>query len=456
MEPLTKNQTHIARITGYTSSGYGVCRINGRAVFVPFALPDELWEILILKVTSAAVYGKGAHLIEPSPERQEPPCPAFGKCGGCSLLHMSYAEELSFKLSRVNDAMERIAGLTIRADEIRPAAARERYRNKVIFNFSADAEGRTSCGFYRERSHELTPITDCLLAPELAIRAAKALCAFMDAERLPLYDERTRKGTLRHLFVRRATRKSGAVAVVVSARGFGAKTEKLVCALRQAAPELTGILLCVNKTEGNVVLTGQYHTLWGEPDLTDELCGLTFRFSPDSFYQINPPQAEKLYEKASLFAEVSGKTALDLYCGVGTLTLALAKTAKQVYGVEIVGPAARCARENARLNNLTNAEFLTGDADAAARELERRGIKPDAVVVDPPRKGLTPELIGTIARLNPARVVYVSCDPGTLARDAKALSALGFHPTRLTAVDMFPATAHIECVMLLERTSSNL
>lgn len=450
MGALAKNQKHIAEITGYASSGAGVCRIEGRAVFVDFTIVGEVWELLILKVTATAVFGKALRLISPSAERREPDCPHFRKCGGCDTLHMSYAEELRFKLRRVNDALERLGGLSYHVPEIIPAdePGRLRYRNKAIFNFSYDAEGLVRAGFYRRRSHDCVPIDDCLISSALAVRAARALCAFTDTAKIPLYDERSGKGALRHLFVRNAVRRSGALAVIVSAKGFHEHTGALVEQLRAACPELTGIVLCINKSEGNVVLSGSYHTLWGDDFIVDELCSLEFRISAESFYQINPPQAEKLYEKALEYASGS-ELALDLYCGAGTITLALSRGAKAVYGAEIVEAAVENARQNAARNGIENAEFICADAAQAALALADRGVSPDCVVVDPPRKGLSEDLIATMVQMSPERIVYVSCDPGALARDLKLLAENGYAIKDAAAVDMFPGTCHVECVVLM-------
>ncbi len=457
--PLVKNQTYIAEITGYSSSGAGVCRIEGRAVFVEQAMLGETWEILILKVTQTAVFGKGLFLILPSPDRIPPSCPVFGKCGGCDLLHMSYDHELAFKLARVNDAFEHIGRLDFSIDEIIPADSQERYRNKAIFNIAADtaeeAKEKTCFGFYRRRSHEQVSVTDCQIQSELSVRAACAVCDFMAARDIPAYDETTGKGLIRHLFLRNAVYGSDAVAVVVTAGGLGRNTQALADHLRAACPELTGIVLCVNKSAGNTVLDGQYHTLWGQAYIQDKLCGLTFRISPGSFYQVNPVQAELLYKRALEYASPDGDaTVLDLYCGAGTISLCLAKGARKVYGAEIVESAVRNARENALENGITNAEFILGDASDAAKQLACAGVSPTAVVLDPPRKGLTARLIDTVAEMSPERVVYVSCDPGTLARDLKLFSEKGYRPTAGTAVDMFPRTCHVETCVLLSHKNS--
>ncbi len=454
MDELKKNQVYTAEISGYSSTGAGVARILGRAVFVDLALVGEVWDILILKVTSSAVYGKGLKLIKASKERVSPVCPVFGKCGGCGLMHMSYDEELRFKLSRVNDAIQRVAGLDFTIDKIIGAdeGMNLRYRNKAIFAVGRDKDGKAVTGFFRERSHDIIPVTDCLIQTELSVRCAAALRDFMDKTGVAVYDEATGKGQIRHIFTRCSLKLPQSVACVVSARGLHEHTDALVKALRNNCPELTGIVLCINKTRGNTVLAGKFHTLWGSEFIEDELCGLRFKISPLSFYQINPRQAEKLYMRALDYASPDGAgIVLDLYCGTGTISLCLARGAKFVYGAEIVEAAVVNARQNAAANGIKNAEFILGDAGAAAKKLAQSGIRPDAVVVDPPRKGLSPEVIEEICGMLPERIVYVSCDPATLARDMKLFSDCGYLPQKGTAIDMFPRTTHVETVVLITR-----
>ena len=313
-------------------------------------------------------------------------------------------------------------------------------------------DGRVVKGFYRASSHDITPVEQCLLQLPLADKAAQAVCDWMDLRGVAPYDEATGRGTVRHLFTRCAMHTPDAVLCIVSARGFGAQTDDLIAYLREHCPELTGIVLDVNKQKGNVVLAGDFYTLWGEPELTDRLCGLTFTLSPQAFYQVNPVQAERLYERAVEYA-VNAPTdqVLDLYCGAGTISLCLARKAAHVIGAEIVPEAIENARRNAERNGIENAEFLCADAGAAAAELARRGVRPDCIVVDPPRKGMSPDAIDAMVSMQPPRIVYVSCDPGTLARDVKLLTQHGYTLTQVLAVDMFPQTPHVETVVLLSK-----
>ena len=471
---LTKNMICEAGIDGWGHDGSGVARVEGRAAFVPGAIPGERWRLRLVKVTAGAVYARGEALLEPSPSRIEADCPAYPRCGGCALRHVDYAAELDMKLDRVNEAYRRIGGLALRAEEILGAARTEGYRNKAIFAVTPELRP----GFYRARSHDVIPVTRCRLQTDASCRAAEAVCAFARVNGFAAYDEASGRGLLRHIFTRSA--RDGALQVtVVAAGGFGAATGALVEAVRAACPETVGVILNVNRTRGNTVLAGDFHTLWGADTLSDVLCGSRFALSPRSFYQVNPEQAERLYALAVEFAQgdrgtvllspdgsgtagpekhgdsrtvpLSPDLVLDLYCGAGTITLALARRAGRVIGAELVPAAVENARENAARNGVENVEFLCADAGEAAAELLRRGEKPAAVVVDPPRKGLAPEVVDIIAAMGPERVVYVSCDVATQARDLKRFAALGYEAKKAVAVDMFPRTAHVETVVLMSR-----
>lgn len=447
MEELQKNQIHTCEISAWSSDGAGIARIAGRAVFVPGTIPGESWELRILKVTAAAVYGKGERCLTASPFRVPSDCPAYPRCGGCALRHMDYAKELEFKLQKVNDAYRHIGGLALTADEILSAPSPDGYRNKAIYSVTPDL-----CpGFFRPRSHDVIPVSRCLLQTEASDRAAGAICAFCREHGIPAYDEQSGKGLLRHVFTR--TARSGAMQItVVAAGGFGAQTGALTEAVITACPEAVSVVLNVNRTRGNTVLAGDFYTLWGSDTLADELCGLQFDLSPMSFYQVNPVQAERLYAKALEFAAPEGKgTVLDLYCGAGTISLCLARHAEHVIGAEIVPAAVENARRNAERNGLTNVEFLCADAGTAAAELAGRGIRPDTVVVDPPRKGLSTEVIDAVCAMAPERVVYISCNVATQARDLRIFAEKGYAAVKAVAVDQFSRTAHVETVCSLCR-----
>ena len=325
MEQLRKNDIFEVSIEAYNSSGSGVARISGRAVFVPRTIVGERWRIVIVKVTAGAVYGRAVEPIELSPERIEPECEHCLRCGGCGLWHMSYAEELRFKLARVNDALSHIAHQSAAAERITGSDSVYHYRNKGIYAVR-EVGGKACKGFFAPRSHDIVPVAHCLIQSGLADKTAESVVRFMDENGIPAYDEVSKRGLVRHVYLRRAVKTKDAVAVIVAAGGFGAKTQKLIEHLRAECPELSGIVLNVNKSAGNTVLSGSFHTLWGRDTVNDSLCGISYELSPQAFYQINPPQAEKLYNRAVEYAGCTeNSTVLDLYCGAGTISLFLAK-----------------------------------------------------------------------------------------------------------------------------------
>ncbi len=453
MEQLKKNEIFEAEIEAYSSEGSGVARILGRAVFVPKTIVGERWRIVITKVTASAVYGRALEPLLLSPERREPECENYLRCGGCSLRHMSYAEELRFKRQRVNDALKHIGHQSVQIECITGSDEIRHYRNKGIYAVR-DIGGCARKGFFAPRSHELVPVSRCLIQSDTADRAAEAVVRFLNDNGIPAYDEKTRRGLVRHVYVRKAVNTSDAVAVIVASGGFGARTQELIGHLRRSCPELSGIVLNVNKTSGNTVLAGSFHTLWGRDTVRDSLGGIVYELAPQAFYQINPPQAERLYKKAVEYAAPEGKTVLDMYCGAGTISLFLAKSAKRVIGAEIIPEAVENARENARRNGIENAEFICADASEAAERFLREGVRPESIVVDPPRKGMDEAAVRALCGMAPERIVYVSCNPATLARDITVFASCGYALARAEAVDMFPRTAHIETVCLLSKLKS--
>ena len=448
---LKKNDEYIVTIVGYNSEGNGVARVNGFAVFIPYALKGEVWKIKILKVTNSAIFAKGLECMRSSADRVKPVCPDFYKCGGCDTQQMNYEEELRFKLGKVQDALTRIGNQSVIPDSIEPCAKVLRYRNKGIYNVSY-FEGKTSFGFYKPRSHELVDIDSCFLQNDLSDKVAKCIIDFMNDNAIKPYNENDGTGTLRHIFVRNAIYTNEAVVCIISARGFGAFTDALLNKLIYECPELTGIVLCINKGRYNTVLDGEYHTLYGNPDITDYLGRFEFKISPQAFYQINPPQAEKLYSIAADYASRgSCESCLELYCGSGTISLFLSEKFRNVYASEIVPEAIENAKFNAENNKADNVTFIQGDAAETAGFAHDNGMKFDCVVVDPPRKGMSEDAIAAIADINPERIVYVSCNPSTLARDILRLNAFGFELKEAKCVDMFPRTCHVETLVLMSR-----
>ena len=450
MAALEKNNIYTARIEGYSSEGLGIARIDGQVVFVHGAVRGELCRVLVMKVLKNAAFGKVTELLEPSPERREPDCPYYGRCGGCDFRHLSYREELWAKRQRVQDALTRLGGSDVEVEEILGAADPLYYRNKSQYPVSAG-----KVGFYRARTHDVVDIEHCLIQKPQADAAAAALRDYMRDFAVPSYDEKTGRGLLRHLYVRTNRRGESLVCVLANGERLPHE-EELVGRLRRAVPDCVGVVLGVNTRRGNTILGERYRTLWGADTLEDELCGLTFRLSVPSFYQVNRDQAEVLYRKAVEYAGLTGgELVVDLYCGAGTITQVMAGGAGRVIGAEIIPEAIEDARENARRNGIENVEFFCGDAAQLAADFAGRGLRPDVICVDPPRKGLAPEVIAAAAQMAPQRVVYVSCDPGTLGRDVKRFAEYGYRVQRAAACDLFPGTRHVETVVLLSHKKAD-
>lgn len=439
-------------IDGYASDGAGVARLDGMVVFVQGGIRGEACDVRLTHVGRSALWGRVEEVVNPSPARIFPRCLHYTKCGGCQFRHMNYAEELEAKRIRVEDALRRLGGADIHVSAILGAEQVDRYRNKAQFPVAKGPR----IGFYRPRSHDVIDVDDCLLQGEAAARLRGAVKEWMAEYSIPAYNERTFTGLVRHVYVRTNRAGRSLCCLLVNGRGVPREAE-LVRALRRAEPNLAGVVLGVNEKHNNVILGDSYRTLWGEDFLSDTLCGLTFRLSVPSFYQVNPAQTEVLYGKALEFAGLTGaETVLDLYCGIGTISLVMARKAGMVWGAEVVPQAVDDAIANAQRNHIENARFLCADAGEAARYLEGEGVRPDVVCVDPPRKGLAEDVVDTIADMGPQRVVYVSCDPGTLGRDVKRFAGRGYTLKKAVAVDMFPRTAHVETVVLLSRETNPL
>ena len=445
---LIKNQIYEAVITDYTSEGQGVAHIEGCAVFIPNAIAGEHYRVRIEKAQKTWAAGKIVEILEKSPHRVNRECPVAKLCGGCDFWHMDYEEETRLKAQRVRNCLNRMGGESLERVEILAAPTVYGYRNKAQYPVAAK-KGRAYAGFFRAGTHDVVENQRCLILTKESDAVKDAVMDYVNQFRVSTYDEAAHRGLLRHIYVRRGA-VTGQILVCLVANGRKLpRVEELIKRLEKI-PGFTTLVLSVNTKKGNAVLGDEFLTLHGPGYIEDTLCGLNFRLSPRSFYQVNHTQAQRLYEAAIAQAEITkNDTVLDLYCGVGTITLAMASAAGKVIGVEVIPQAVEDAKDNARRNGIENAEFFCGDAGQAALELERKGIKADVVVVDPPRKGLNADTIEALHRFSPRRIVYVSCDPATLARDVALLKERGYSLKNALAADLFPRCSHVESVVTL-------
>ena len=447
---LVKNQIYEAEIVDYTSEGQGIAKIEGCVVFVPNAIVGEKCRIRIEKAAKTWAAGKIVELLEKSPHRINRACPVAKLCGGCAFHHLDYEEESRLKAERVRTCLNRIGGEALESVPILAAPTCQGYRNKAQYPVSAK-KGKAYAGFFRQGSHEVVENQRCLILPEECDAVKEIVIDYVNQYRVMPYDEKAHKGLLRHIYVRRGA-VSGQILVCLVLNGRQLPKAEVLIERLKRVKGFTTLVVSVNERPGNAVLGEEFVTLYGPGYIEDTLCGLRFRLSPRSFYQVNHHQAQRLYEAAISRAEITkNDTVLDLYCGVGTITLAMAKAAGKVIGVEVIPQAVEDARDNAKRNGIDNAEFFCGDAGQAALELEKQGISADVVVVDPPRKGLNADTIEALSRFAPRRIVYVSCDPATLARDVALLKERGYKLADVLAADLFPRCAHVETIVLLCR-----
>ena len=447
---LIKNQIYEATVCDYTAEGQGIAKIEGCAVFVPNAIVGEKCRIRIEKAQKTWAAGKIVEILEKSPHRVNRECPVAKLCGGCDFWHMDYAEEARRKADRVRQALNRIGGENLEEIPILSAPSWECYRNKAQYPV-AQKNGRAYAGFFRSGTHQVVENSRCRILPKEMDQAKDAVIDYVNQFRVTVYDETTHKGLLRHMYIRRGA-VSGQILVCLAVNGKKIPHVPELIARLKAIHGFTALVLSVNQKRGNTILGDEFITLYGPGYIEDTLCGLNFRLSARSFYQINHHQAQRLYEAAIEQAQITKEdTVLDLYCGVGTITLSMAAAAGKVIGVEVIPQAVEDARENAKRNGIENAEFFCGDAGAAALKLESKGIRADVAIVDPPRKGLNADTIEALSRMQPRRIVYVSCDPATLARDVALLKERGYQLQNAMAADLFPRCAHVESVCLLTK-----
>lgn len=445
---MKKNDIITLKITALTSEGSGIGKHEGMAVFVPKTAVGDVIETRIVKVLKSYAYGIIERIVTPSPDRIENDCPVFGKCGGCVYRHITYQAELAAKERIVRDAFERIGGLSPEFLPICGAESGERYRNKLQMPFAKTDGGEIIGGFFSERSHRVTAVNDCKLQPEIFSEIIEFIKQECKALKISIYNEQQHEGVLRHVYLRRGG-SSGEICAVLVARRKIPEFKRLAAELSRKFPEITGVVLNINPDRTNVILGEREELLCGSPIISDVMCGVRFGISPKSFYQVNTPQAERLYEQAVEFCKPQGKTILDLYCGIGTIGLSMANKAEKIIGAEIVPEAAENARRNAAANGFDNAEFLCADAAEAAAKLAENGLAPDVILLDPPRKGCGEETLSACVKMSPNCIVMISCNPATAARDCRFLAENGYTVQKVRAFDLFPRTRHVECVALL-------
>lgn len=450
---VVKNNEYILDIISVGYEGEGIAKIDGYPIFIEGAILGEKVKVLIVKAKKNYAYGKLLEVIEASEERIEPKCKVYKRCGGCTVQHMNYKKQLDYKFERVKDCISKIGGLDSSLVEY-PIGMEEpeRYRNKVQLPVGV-VKGELSIGFYAPRSHNIINLETCLIQDKVADKVADITRKWMTKYNISaasIDGVFNKNGLIRHVMIRKGFTTNEVMVVLVSTKKSVPNIENFIEEIKNNIEGIKSIILNVNKENTNVILGQECITLWGKDTITDYIDNFKFNISPLSFFQVNPVQTEKLYSKALEYAGLTGEeTVFDAYCGTGTITLFLSQKAKKVYGVEIIEPAIINARENAKINNIDNAEFFVGKSEEIIPELIEKGIVPEVIVVDPPRKGCDIKLLEAIGKAKPKRVVYVSCDPSTLARDLKILEEKGYKTEKVQPVDMFPHTSHIENVTSL-------
>lgn len=450
--PVKQGDNITLTVNGLGSSGEGVGKYEGFTVFVKGALPEEEVRVTITLVKKSYAVGALEEIVKASAERVEPACPVYKECGGCQLQHLSYKGQLECKRQQVQDALTRIGHLNLEALPVLGAAEPWSYRNKMQFPTAADAEGVLQIGCYATATHSVVDTDACMISKEANNAIMKTVRTWMQHYNISAYDEKTGKGLVRHIMGRVGVHSGEVMAVIITSGYDIPHRGVLIEWLKRHVPGLVSVVQNINKKQTNVVMGSKTRVLYGPESIKDSLGSLSFHISAQAFFQVNSEQAEKLYNKALEFAALSGKeTVVDVYCGTGTISLYLARHAKQVYGIEIVAPAIENAKKNAEENKCANAEFICGDAAVELPKLLAGGVRPDVVVVDPPRAGCEQKVLAAIAEVQPERVVYVSCNPASLARDLAFMEQHGYKAIVAQPVDMFPMTSHVETVVLLGR-----
>ena len=450
---MKKNDIIEFTIVDMTHEGNGIGRHGGCAVFVPHTAPGDLVQVKIIKTAKSYAVGHLEQVLTPAACRVEPDCAVWKPCGGCCYRHISYQAECEIKLKRVNDCLERLGGVECRAKEILASPVSQGYRNKAQYPIGLDKDGNPVLGFYASKSHRIVPISGCKLQPKEFDLLCETFLEYVKRYKVSVYNTETGKGLLRHFYLRMGFATNEIMVCVVATAKALPHEKELVQMLCKACPKVVSVMVNVNAKATNVILGNDIYCIYGKSTITDILMDVPFTLSAHSFYQVNPKAAAILFQKASEYANVTREdTVVDLYCGTGAVGFCAGKEAGKLIGVEVVPQAVENAKLNAKTMGKTNVEFLCMDAAEAAMELAKRGVKPDVVFVDPPRKGCDKEVLQTIAfDFKPKRLVYISCDPATLSRDAALLEEMGYQMKEATAVDMFPRTPHVETVALFEQ-----
>lgn len=448
---MKKNDIIQLNIVDMTAEGNGIGRFDGQAVFVPHTAPGDVVMVKIIKTAKNYAVGHLEEIVSPSHHRIQPDCSVCRPCGGCTYRHIGYDAECELKRKRVNDCLERIGGLPPLAETIIPSPVVEGYRNKAQYPVGLDKEGNPVLGFYAPKSHRIVPVNDCRLQPSVFDRLCQAFLDYLKEHKVSVYDQQTGKGLVRHFYLRTGFATGQVMAVVVATGKNLPSQNALIEKLTGVCPHLTGIMVNVNSKPTNVILGKENVLLYGKDTIDDVLMDIPFTLSPHSFYQVNPAGASLLFQTAAEYAQVTqNDTVLDLYCGTGAVGFCAGKGAGSLIGVEVIPQAVENAKSIAAKIGRKNTNFLCMDAAQAAKVLAQQGVQPTVVFVDPPRKGCDKQVLEIIAReMKPNRLVYISCDPATLARDAALLNTMGYQLQKATAVDMFPRTPHVETVALL-------
>ncbi len=452
--PVQKGKKYEIEIHSLGSTAEGVGRFKDFTVFVPYTLPGEKVEVLIEEVKKSYAKGRALQVLRKSGDRIEPKCAIYDTCGGCQLQHLSYTAQLKVKRQQVIDAVTRIGKQSdVPVHPTLGAAGPWNYRNKMQFPIGR-SKGRTIIGCFAQGSHDIIDTKNCYIQKECNNDVVNAMREIVDKLGIPVYNEDRHTGILRHV-IGRVGQNGECMVVLVTAVKDLQRSKDIVRMLRERLPKLVSVQQNVQTYRNNVIMGRDTKLLWGKPTILDRLGSLTFHISPRSFFQVNTDQAEVLYGKALEYANLTGKeTVIDAYCGTGTITLFLAQKARKVYGIEIVKPAILDAEKNARDNHVKNAEFIVGDATVVMPRLYKQGVHADVIVVDPPRAGCTPTVLETFANMKPKRIVYVSCNPASLARDIAILDGMGYKAQEIQPVDMFPHTSHVESIALIVRSDT--